>query len=197
MDHLVSVVASRGKADDDPRFSFLLFNLIIIKIWNLPFVLVCVSSSPWSWSWRWWRVLACRVVAGNNEKALTMVGHETRRTVTRLTFENHTSCEWLVFTILSSNVVSLSHTNWTAWWWYSNNNYAISVGRNADLMPRTEPDRPSAPSPLPHHHRHHIIKESSPSRRRQQQQQQQTPRPIKRLLRQHKIRRPTAVSKCV
>lgn len=43
-----------------------------------------------------------------------MIGVETKRTITRLSFENHTSCE--------------------------------CVGRNSDIMPRTEPDiRPPPP----------------------------------------------------
>ena len=51
-------------------------------------------------------------------KVLTMSGSETKRTVTRLSFENHTACE--------------------------------CVGRNSDLMPRTEPYISDA-RPHPHH----------------------------------------------
>ena len=43
---------------------------------------------------------------------LTVTGTETKRTVTKLTFENHTACE--------------------------------CVGRNSDLMPRTEPEPPES-----------------------------------------------------
>ncbi|KAI9557743.1 hypothetical protein GHT06_017572 [Daphnia sinensis] len=50
---------------------------------------------------------------------LTMTGMETKRTVTRLSFENHTSCE--------------------------------CVGRNSDVMPRTEPY--SVADKAGHHHR--------------------------------------------
>ena len=59
-------------------------------------------------------------------------GHETKRTVTRLTFENHTRCE--------------------------------CVGRNADLMPRTEPDKSPPPPPIANKRRSPPLRRLLPSR---------------------------------